>query len=124
MPRKTLRLPLTPERLFSWHGALFPTGRSGLSRIAVGAWRPLDAGPIQVIPGPVGRERVHFEAPSADRLESEMMRFVNWFNAEGDLDPVLKAGLAHEWFVTIHPFEDGNGRIARAIAARLMSPPG
>lgn len=112
---------LTAERLFGWHGALFPTGRSGLHRITVGAWRPLDAGPMEVISGPVGRERVHFEAPSADRLEGEMTRFVNWFNAEGDLDPVLKAGLAHVWFVTIHPFEDGNGRIARAIADMALA---
>ncbi|MBX9865143.1 MAG: Fic family protein [Hyphomicrobium sp.] len=112
---------LTAERLFGWHAALFPTGRSGLHRIAVGAWRPIEAGPMQVVSGPFGRERVHFEAPSADRLDGEMTRFVEWFNAGGDLDPVLKAGLAHLWFVTIHPFEDGNGRIARAIADMALA---
>lgn len=112
---------LTAERLFGWHSALFPTGRSGLQRIAVGTWRPLDAGPMQVVSGPFGRERVHFEAPSADRLDGEMTRFVEWFNARADLDPVLQAGLAHLYFVTIHPFEDGNGRIARAIADMALA---
>lgn len=112
---------LTAERLFGWHAALFPTGRSGMHRITVGAWRNLDAGPMQVVSGPFGRERVHFEAPSADRLDVEMTRFVEWFNAEADLDPVLKAGLAHLYFVTIHPFEDGNGRIARAIADMALA---
>lgn len=113
--------PLTAERLFGWHAALFPTGRSGLHRIAIGAWRPIEAGPMQVVSGPFGRERVHFEAPSADRLDGEMTRFVEWFNTGNDLDPVLKAGLAHLWFVTIHPFEDGNGRIARAIADMALA---
>lgn len=112
---------LTAERLFGWHAALFPTGRSGLHRIAVGAWRPLEAGPMQVVSGPFGRERVHFEAPSADRLHNEMRRFLDWFNQDQPLDPVLKAGLAHLWFVTIHPFEDGNGRIARAIADMALA---
>jgi Fic family protein len=112
---------LSAERLFGWHAALFPTGRSGLHRIAVGALRPVEAGPMQVVSGPFGRERVHFEAPSADRLDSEMTRFIEWFNAGDDLDPVLKAGLAHLWFVTIHPFEDGNGRIARAIADMALA---
>ena len=112
---------LTAERLFGWHAALFPTGRSGLHRIAVGAWRPLDAGPMQVVSGPFGRERVHFEAPSAERLDVEMTRFVEWFNSTADLDPVLHAGLAHLYFVTIHPFEDGNGRIARAIADMALA---
>lgn len=107
---------LTSERLFGWHAALFPTGRSGLHRITVGAWRPPKAGPMQVVSGPFGRERVHFEAPFADRLDEEINRFTAWFNQDQPLDPVLKAGLAHLWFVTIHPFEDGNGRIARAIA--------
>jgi len=113
--------PLTAERLFGWHAALFPTGRSGLHRIAVGAWRPLEAGPMQVVSGPFGRERVHFEAPSADRLDNEMRRFLDWFNQDQPLDPVLKAGLAHLWFVTIHPFEDGNGRMARAIADMALA---
>jgi len=108
--------PLTADRLFGWHAALFPTGRSAMRRITVGAWRPNEAGPMQVVSGPVGREHVHFEAPAADRLDAEMRRFLAWFNAPAAIDPVLKAGIAHFWFVTIHPFEDGNGRMARAIA--------
>lgn len=108
--------PLTAERLFSWHASLFPTGRSGMRRITVGAWRPAEIGPMQVVSGPVGRERVHFEAPSADRLQHEVSAFLDWFGATNGIDPVLKAGIAHCWFVTIHPFEDGNGRISRAIA--------
>lgn len=107
---------LTDERLFSWHAALFPTGRSGMRKIVVGAWRTEDAGPMQVVSGPIGKEKVHFEAPDAERLENEMAHFLEWFNAGKGIDPVIKAGLAHFWFVTIHPFEDGNGRIARAIA--------
>jgi Fic family protein len=113
---RNYREPLTEDRLFAWHAALFPTGRSGMSRIAVGMWRPVEAGEMQVVSGPIGRERVHFRAPDAPRLQGEMRRFLDWFNANAPLDPVLKAGLAHLWFVTIHPFEDGNGRIARAIA--------
>lgn len=108
--------PLTAERLFGWHAALFPTGRSGMTRIAVGTWRPEGSGPMQVVSGPMGRERVHYEAPESARVPTEMARFLEWFNAPTPLDPVLRAGLAHFWFVTIHPFEDGNGRIARAIA--------
>jgi len=111
--------PLTKERLSSWHAALFPTGRSGMHKIRVGAWRDDHAGPMQVVSGPVGRERPHFEAPAAERLDREMNAFLDWFNAENagtDFDAVLKAALAHLWFVTIHPFADGNGRIARAIA--------
>jgi Fic family protein len=108
--------PLTENRLFGWHAALFPTGRSGMNPIAVGQWRPLEAGPMKVVSGPIGREKVHFVAPSAERLDGEMKRFIAWFNSPVTTDPVLKAALAHFWFVTIHPFEDGNGRIARAIA--------
>jgi len=108
--------PLTAERLFGWHAALFPTGRSGMHRITVGAWRTKEAGPMQVVSGAHGRERVHFEAPAAERLDAEMSAFLTWFNTAAAIDPVLKAGVAHLWFVTIHPFEDGNGRIARAIA--------
>jgi Fic family protein len=108
--------PLTKERLCAWHAALFPTGRSGLSRITVGAWRTGAAGPMQVVSGPIGRERVHFEAPAAKRIEAEMRRFLLDFESPATIDPVLRAGIAHLWFVTIHPFEDGNGRIARAIA--------
>jgi Fic family protein len=107
---------LTDERLFGWHAALFPTGRSGMHRITIGAWRDDKSGPMQVISGPVGRERVHYEAPKAARVADDMKVFLDWFNSEKGIDPVLKAGVAHLWFVTIHPFDDGNGRIARAIA--------
>ncbi len=114
--------PLTDERLFGWHAALFPTGRSGMHRIKVAGWRTGEAGPMQVVSGPVGRENVHFEAPAAERLSHEMTAFLNWFNAaDRALDPLLKAAIAHFWFVTIHPFEDGNGRIARAIADMALA---
>lgn len=105
--------PLTAERLFGWHRALFPTGYSGLYAVQVGTWR---TGPMQVVSGPMGRERVHYEAPPAEELNALMNEFLTWFNASLNLDPVLKAAVAHFWFVTIHPFDDGNGRIARAIA--------
>jgi Fic family protein len=113
--------PLTAERLFAWHAALFPTGRSGMTRIKVGVWRDDSRGPLQVVSGPVGRERVHFEAPAAARLDREMPAFLDWFNKDTGLDEVLQAGLAHLWFVTIHPFDDGNGRIARAIADMALA---
>ncbi|MDA8219944.1 MAG: Fic family protein [Dehalococcoidales bacterium] len=113
--------PLTAERLFSWHAGLFPAGRSGLGRIRVGAWRDDSAGPMEVVSGPVGREHVHFVAPEAARLPGEMAAFLDWFNSSADSDPVLRAGLAHLWFVTIHPFDDGNGRIARAIADMALA---
>ena len=113
--------PLTKERLFNWHAALFPTGRSGMGRITVGGWRPNEAVAMQVVSGPIGREKVHFEAPAAERLDSEMTALLGWFNAAPPLDPVLKAAVAHFWFVTIHPFEDGNGRIARAIADMALA---
>jgi Fic family protein len=108
--------PLSAARLFGWHGALFPTGRSGLDKIKVAQWRDAESGPMRVVSGTYGRERVHYEAPAADRLDHEMQDFLTWFNLEDKLDPVVKAALAHLWFVTIHPFDDGNGRIARAIA--------
>lgn len=108
--------PLTKERLFDWHASLFPSGRSGMTKISVGKWRDDSSGTMQVVSGVMGHERVHFEAPRASKLEKEMAEFINWFNTEQELDPVLKAALAHFWFVTIHPFEDGNGRIARAIS--------
>lgn len=107
---------LTEERLYGWHAALFPTGRSGMNRIVVGAWRTEQSGPMQVVSGPIGREHVHYEAPAANRVGAEMQNFLTWFNGNAHIDPVLKAAIAHLWFVTIHPFEDGNGRIARAIA--------
>ena len=113
--------PLTRDRLFGWHASLFPAGRSGMRRIAAGQWRDDSLGPMQVVSGPIGRERVHFEAPEAARLEREMQAFLEWFDSPADTDEVLKAGLAHLWFVTIHPFDDGNGRIARAIADMALA---
>ena len=109
--------PLNKERLFSWHSSLFPSGRSGLKKIGVGAWRDEASGPMQVVSGPMGRERVHFEPPEAAKLDDDMRTFFRWFeNKSLVIDPVIRAAVAHLWFVTIHPFEDGNGRIARAIA--------
>ena len=113
--------PLTADRLFGWHSALFPTGRSGMSKIKVGKWRNDKEGPMQVISGPMGKTKVHYEAPEASRLKQEMKTFLEWFNQEDQNDPVIKAGLAHFWFVTIHPFDDGNGRIARAIADMALA---
>jgi Fic family protein len=113
--------PLTAHRLFDWHAALFPTGRSGLHKITVGNWRNDSGGPMQVVSGPIGRQKVHYEAPPAARVSKEMKRFLSWFQAPGDSDPLFVAGLAHLWFVTIHPFDDGNGRIARAIADMALA---
>jgi Fic family protein len=113
--------PLTEDRLFGWHAALFPTGRSGIRDITIGAWRPPEAGPMQVVSGPMGREKVHFEAPDAEKLQDEMAAFLEWFNMSSEIDPVIKAAIAHFWFVTIHPFSDGNGRIARAIAELALA---
>jgi Fic family protein len=113
--------PLTEERLFEWHAALFPTGRSGMHRIIVGNWRDDSDGPMQVISGAIGREKVHYEAPPATRLPDEMRKFLTWFEEPGRTDAILTAAVAHLWFVTIHPFDDGNGRIARAIADMALS---
>jgi Fic family protein len=113
--------PLTDARLFAWHAALFPAGDRRLSPIRVGSWRTDDRGAMQVVSGPIGRERVHFEAPAATRLDREMTTFLAWFNRPAEIDEVLKAGLAHLWFITIHPFDDGNGRIARAIADMALA---
>ena len=113
--------PLTAERLFGWHAALFPTGYSGLASIRVGAWRNDATGPMQVVSGPIGRQKVHYEAPPAPRLDGETTRFLDWFNGTDTGDPVLKAGLAHLWFVTLHPFDDGNGRIARAVGDMALA---
>ncbi|MBS0629789.1 MAG: Fic family protein [Verrucomicrobia bacterium] len=110
--------PLTKQRLFHWHSSLFPTGKSGYSKIKVGAWR---AGPVDVISGFMGKETVHFEAPPAQQVDHEMELFLKWFNGSNSLDQVLKAAIAHLWFVTIHPFEDGNGRIARAIGDLMLA---
>lgn len=113
--------PLTKTRLCRWHGALFPTGHSGTYPITVAKWRTPDVGPMQVVSGPIGRETVHFEAPCATKLAHQMTLFLKWFEKTADLDPVIKAGIAHFWFVTIHPFEDGNGRIARAIGDMALA---
>jgi Fic family protein len=113
--------PLTDERLYGWQSSLFPTGRSGMHKITVGAWRTGQNGPMQVVSGAYGREKVHFQAPDAPRLPDEMAAFLEWFNGKQEIDPVLKSAIAHLWFVTIHPFEDGNGRIARAIADMQLS---
>ena len=113
--------PLTKERLFNWHASLFPAGYSGVTPIRAGAWRDDAKGPMRVVSGPIGHERVHYEAPGAARIEREMSAFLQWFNQENAIDAVLKAGIAHFWFITIHPFEDGNGRIARAIADMLLA---
>jgi Fic family protein len=118
---RNFEAPLTKQRMFDWHASLFPTGRNGMGRITVGAWRTKESGRTQVVSGPIGKERVHFEAPEAQRLEAEMTAFLEWFNAPLSVDPVLKAGIAHFWFVTIHPFEDGNGRTARAIADMALA---
>jgi Fic family protein len=112
--------PLTSERLFGWHAALFPTGYSGLRKITVASWRTAKSGDMRVVSG-TAREHVHFEAPSADRVEDEMKKFIDWFNAPCSIDGMLKAGIAHFWFITIHPFEDGNGRIARTIADMALA---
>ena len=109
------------ERIFAWQSSLFPTGRSGLTSIRVGSWRDDARGVMQVVSGPIGRERVHFEAPAADRLAEEMASFLSWFNARPETDPVLKAALAHLWFVTLHPLDDGNGQVARALADMLLA---
>ncbi len=113
--------PVTRERLFGWHAGLFPTGYSGLARIRVGAWRDDASGPMQVVSGPIGRQKVHFEAPPADRLEIETSRFLDWVNGASNEPPLLTAGLGHLWFVSLHPFDDGNGRIARAVGDLLLA---
>lgn len=115
------QLELTEKRLFDWHLSLFPTGRSGMLKIIVGNWRDDSTGPMQVVSGAMGRERVHFEAPSAERIPDEVGAFLKWLNEEKNIDSVLKAGIAHLWFVTIHPFEDGNGRITRALTDMLLT---
>ncbi|WP_316752175.1 Fic family protein [Pedobacter gandavensis] len=112
---------LTADRLFGWHSALFPTGRSGMHKITVGAWRTGEAGPMQVVSGPIGREKIHYEAPESACLSEEMKVFIDWFNAPSTTDPVLKAAITHLWFVTIHPFDDGNGRMTRALTDMQLS---
>ncbi len=113
--------PFSKERLCDWHAALFPTGRSGMFKITVGDWRGDQQGPMQVVSGPMGKERVHYIAPEAAILENEMQQFIEWFNTDESMEPVIKSAIAHLWFVSIHPFDDGNGRIARAIADTLLA---
>ena len=113
--------PLTPERLFGWHAALFPTGYSGRTRITVAAWRTDASGPMQVVSGPVGREKVHFEAPPAATLPAQTQAFFDWFEAAPVGDALIKAGLAHLWLVTLHPFDDGNGRLSRAVGDMALA---
>jgi Fic family protein len=112
---------LTKERFFDWHASLFPTGRSGMGKIRVGQWRDDRTGPMQVVSGPIGKEKVHYQAPPAKQVDREMRAYLTWFNRKDSIDPVLKAALAHLWFVTIHPFEDGNGRIARALTDMILA---
>lgn len=112
---------LTQQRLFDWHAALFPTGRNGMHKIRVGNWRDDSTGPMQVVSGPMGREKVHFTAPPANRVPAEIERFLKWFNKDTDSDPLQTSSIAHLWFVTIHPFDDGNGRIARALADMILA---
>ncbi|MBP7038819.1 MAG: Fic family protein [Bacteroidales bacterium] len=114
-------MPLTKNRLFGWHAALFPSGWSNLNKITVAGWRKDTTGPMQVVSGPMGKEKVHYQAPDSDRIEPEMIRFLDWFENEHETDLVLKAAIAHLWFVTIHPFDDGNGRIARAITDMTLA---
>jgi len=113
--------PLSAERLFGWHAALFPTGYSGLNKITTGQWRDDSDGPMQVVSGPVGRRKVHFEAPPAHTLPKETADFITWANAATGEPALVKAGLAHLWFVTVHPFDDGNGRMARAVGDLFLA---
>ena len=112
---------LTQDRLFGWHAALFPTGYSGRLRISVGAWRTDASGPMQVVSGTVGREKVHFTAPPANELPAQTAAFLQWFNAAPAGDALIKAGLAHLWLVTLHPFDDGNGRVSRAVGDMALA---
>jgi Fic family protein len=113
--------PLTKNRLFGWHSALFPTGWSNMYKITVADWRKDTTGPMQVVSGAMGKEKIHFEAPNSDRIDLEIEKFNHWIESENEIDPVLKSAIAHLWFITIHPFEDGNGRITRAITEMLLA---
>ncbi len=114
-------MPLTTNRLFGWHSALFPTGRSGMHKITVGNWRQPSTDPMQVVSGSIGNQKIHFQAPNAEVLDAEMQTFLHWVNMDTPIDPIIKAGVAHLWFLTLHPFEDGNGRLARAISDMLLA---
>jgi len=113
--------PLTKERLFGWHNALFPTGFGGIYKIIIGSWRDDSTGPMQVVSGPMGKERVHYQAPAAELLDKQMGHFFKWINDKQQIDLIVKAAIAHLWFITLHPFEDGNGRIARAITDMILA---
>ena len=113
--------PLSKERIFDWHFSLFPTGRSGMYKIIIGNWRDDSSGEMQVVSGPMGKEKIHFQAPVANQIDKEINQFLNWVNNENSIDSVIKAAIAHLWFVTIHPFDDGNGRITRAITDMLLT---
>ena len=113
--------PLTKERLFGWHNALFPTGFGGIYKIIIGSWRDDSTGPMQVVSGPMGKERVHYQAPAAELLDKQMRHFFKWINDKQQIDLIVKAAIAHLWFITLHPFEDGNGRIARAITDMILA---
>ncbi len=115
------QVPVTEARLFGWHAALFPTGYAGLFKIKVAGWRDDAGGPMQVVSGALGRQKLHFEAPPASRLAEEMAQFLAWLNADSGEPALIKAGLGHLWFVTLHPFDDGNGRIARALGDLLLA---
>lgn len=115
------KAPLTRDRMCGWHAALFPTGRSGMYKITVGEWREDKGGPMQVVSGAMGKEKVHYTAPEASRIEKEMDQFIEWFNSDESMEPMIKSAIAHLWFVSIHPFDDGNGRIARAIADNQLA---
>ncbi|MFT7590441.1 MAG: Fic family protein [bacterium] len=113
--------PLSKDGLCGWHAALFPTGRSGMHKITTGDWRKDDRGPMQVVSGPLGKEKVHYTAPESQRITAEMKHFLKWFNSDDAMEPVIKSGIAHLWFISIHPFDDGNGRMARAIADKQLA---
>ncbi len=112
---------ITMERIWSWHAALFPTGYSGMVKISVGQWRNDSKGPMRVISGPIGQEKVYFEAPPAKKIDKEMQTFISWINTKDELDGIIRAGIAHIWFVSIHPFDDGNGRIARTLTEMFLA---
>ena len=113
--------PLTKERLFGWHNALFPTGFRGMYKIIIGSWRDDSTGPMQVVSGSMGKEKVHYQAPAAELLDKQMGHFFKWINDKQQIDLIIKAAIAHLWFITLHPFEDGNGRIARAITDMILA---
>ena len=118
---KNCNKPISADRLFGWHAALFPAGRSGLYKITVGSWRIDSTGPMQVVSGAMGKEKVHYQAPDSSVILTEMDQFMDWINSKTDLEPVIKAAVAHLWFVTLHPFDDGNGRIGRALTDLLLA---